>query len=406
MSLVNITQKFADSAPRPEKSAKKNEKNQYWDKKLTGLLLEVYKSGKGTYYYRYTGEDGKTHNHRLGYRSKLKVKEARSAVFFIAGRIAKDDYPDSREEKKEKQAVARKRSITIKDAYEEEYVQHIKAKMTSSSDTIGRFKNHLLPEIGNKKLLTIKRSEIEALLNNLGEEKRLCNSTLNRLRADLSSFFGYFLDHDDYPLPQNPVSKIKKYKELEKEYRELSDDEIKKLLKACKESSSKHLYNVVSLCMLTGARRNEVLSAKWEDFQLDSNCWVIVRNKQNKRDIKALSNVAVEFIRNIPKVDGSEYLFPQTQNLSKYTKDIHRPFASAKRAAGIKKDFTIHDFRHQFATQLARAGVDIALIQKLLGHSNMKTTMRYARIEHNMLLNAVNNFNEQLDRQQLFDESA
>ena len=133
---------------------------------------------------------------------------------------------------------------------------------------------------------------------------------------------------------------------------------------------------------------------------------MIVRNKQNKRDIKTLSNVAVEFIKSIPKVGDSEYLFPQAQNPSNHIINIHHSFTSAKKMAGIKKNFTIHDFRHQFATQLARSGVDIALIQKLLGHSNMKTTMRYARIEHNILLNAVNNFNEQQHRQQLFNESA
>lgn len=402
MPRANITQKFADSATCPN-----NKKNiQYWDKKMTGLYLEVYISGKATYYYRYIGADGKKHYHRLGYRSTLKVKDARSAASSVAGSIAKGDYPDSREEKKEKEALLRKKDIKIKDAYKEEYVHHIKAKMTSWADTMGRFKNHLLPSLGNKKLISIKRSEIEATLNDLGQKNGFKPSTLNRLRADLSSFFGYFLDHDDYPLPQNPVSKIKKYKELEKEYRELNDDEIKRLLKACKQSSSKHLYNVVSLCMLTGARRNEVLSAKWEDFQLDSNSWVIVRNKQNKRDIKTLSNVAVEFIKSIPKVGDSEYLFPQAQNPSNHIINIHHSFTSAKKMAGIKKNFTIHDFRHQFATQLARSGVDIALIQKLLGHSNMKTTMRYARIEHNILLNAVNNFNEQQHRQQLFNESA
>lgn len=398
MPNVKFTQKFADSA----KCLAHQSKIQFSDSKTTGLLLEVYPSGKGTYSYRYVGEDGKKHYHHIGHRDKLKVKDARIAVSFIAGRIAKGEYPDSRQQKKEKQALARKESILIKDAYEEEYIQHIKAKMTSWADTTGRFKNHILPAIGNKKLLKIKRNEIESFLNRLGEEKALNASTLNRLRADLSSFFAYFLDHDDYPLPQNPVSKIKKYKELNKEYRELSEIEIEKLLDACKASTNKHLYYIISLCILTGARRSEVLSAKWEDFQLDSNCWGIVRNKQNKRDIKPLSDVAVKLIRSIPKVVGSEYLFPQSRNLSKPVVNIYHPFLAAKKEAGITKNFTLHDFRHQYATQMARSGVDIAYIQKLLGHSNMKTTMRYARIEHDILLKSVNRFNDTHDRQRLF----
>lgn len=389
MPSKNITQRFADSA-----TCLSGKNTQYWDQKITGLCLEVYKSGKATYYYRYIDKDGNKRNYKLGFRSNIKVKDVRKAASLIAGQIAKGDYPDTRKEKKEKQKLERKKNIKIKDAYAEEYTQHIKAKMTSWNDTMGRFKNHIIPALGNKHLLEIKRIDIENTLNSLGKEKNLKASTLNRLRADLSSFFSYFLDHDDYPLSHNPVSKIKKYKELEKEYRELNDDEIERLLIACKQSNSKHLYNIVNLCMLTGARRNEVLSAKWEDFQLNSNSWVIVRNKQNKRDIKTLSDTTVAFIRSIPKFEDSEYLFPQSQDISKHTVNIYHAFTHAKKVAGITKAYTIHDFRHQFATQLARSGVDLALIQKLLGHSNIKTTMRYARIEHNTLLNVVNTFNE------------
>lgn len=386
MPKKSITQKFADSATAD--SGKR--KTQYWDTKTKGFYLEVYDSGHGTFYYRYKGESGKQVHHRLGDRQKLKVKAAREAITLIEGNLAKGIYPDTREEKKQKQAELRKQDITVGDVYDSVYHPHLKAKIVSHVDTNGRFRNHILPSLGKKKLASVKRTDIEKLLIGLRSEKGFMNSSLNRILADVRTFFQYFVEHTDYPSYANPSAGIKKFKEQEKEYRELTVEEWLALLKAAKKSYNPHIYYIIQIWMLTGARRNEVLQAKWNDFNLEERQWVISRNKQNKRDVKALSDEAVQAIQSIPKVPGSEYLFPQRRNIHKPVQNIHHAFKDVKAAAGISKNFTPHDFRHQFATTLFREGVDITLIQSLLAHGQLRTTLRYVRKEHASLVKAAN----------------
>lgn len=388
MPKAKITQKFADTASCPIGQAK----IQYWDTKTSRLYLEVYESGKASYYYRFKSEQGTQRNYRIGHRDKLKVKAVRDAVCHIEGNIAVGVYPATQEETKQKQAELRKKSVTFFEAYEAEYVDHLKAKIKSHRDTIGRFRNHLLPLLGKSKLIDIKRTTIEKALNTLKKEKGLKNSSLNRLYADLSSFFTYFSNHDEYPLDKNPMVYVKKYKEGVKEYRELDDKECAKLLDECKKSQNTYLYYIISLLIYTGARRSEVLNAKWDDFKLEENQWYISDNKQNKMDVKTLSDKAVAVVRAIPKVEGSEYLFPQAKNPSLPMRNIFHAFKKAKEDAAITKTFTLHDFRHQYATQLVRKGVDVASVQLLLGHSSIRTTLRYARIEHETLLKAANTF--------------
>lgn len=390
MPKAKITQKFADSATCPVGKTK----IQYWDTKTTRLFLEIYTSGKATYYYRFKNEQGTQRNYRIGQREKLKVKAVRNAVIHIEGNIAIGVYPATQEETKIKHAELRKQNVTFFEAYENEYIEHLQAKIKSHRDTIGRFNNHLVPLLGKSKLIDIKRATIEKTLNTLKKEKGLKNSSLNRLYADLSSFFTYFSNHDEYSLDKNPMTYVTKYKEGVKEYRELDAIECSKLIDECKKSNNVYLYYIISLLIYTGARRSEVLNAKWDDFNLEQNRWSISDNKQNKMDVKTLSDKAVAIVKEIPKVNGCEHLFPQAKNPSQPIRNIFHSFKKAKIDAGITKTFTLHDFRHQYATQLVRKGVDVASVQLLLGHSSIRTTLRYARIEHQTLLKAANTFGD------------
>lgn len=386
MAMMKLTQKAVNEATCPPGKVKQ----QFRDTKTKNLFLEVTKSGAATFYYRYKDDKNKQRNHRIGDRSIIKLKDARSAVHKVAGNIAIGMFPETYQEKKLRVAEEDKGELVFSKAFELEYDAHLKAKIKSYHDTRGRFYNHLIPLLGKKKVTNIKQSHVEKALNILKEKKGFKNSTLNRLHADLHSFFQYFVRHEEYPLTVNPMVYMKSYKEEVKEYRELNDEETSRLLSECKKSSNRFLYYIVSLMLYTGARRNEVLNAKFEDFNLEGNQWYIANNKQNKMDIKTISNHVVSIVKEIPNDYGSEFLFPQIENPHKPINNIYHAFNTAKKDAGIIKAFTPHDFRHQFATKLTRQNISIAHIQALLGHSSIRTTLRYARIEHNSLLVATN----------------
>lgn len=386
MAKKKITQKFANSATNDVGKRK----TQYWDTKIKGFYLEVYESGHGAFYYRYKGETGKQVHHKLGDRQKLKVKAAHEAIRLIEGNLAKGIYPDTREEKKQKQAEIRKKDVTVRDVYDSVYFPYIKATVASYKITNGHFKNHILPVLGNKKLVSVKRTDIENLMIGIKSEKNLKNSSVNRVFSEVHTFFKYYVEHVDYPLLANPAAGIKRYKEDEKDYRELTLVEWNNILDSAKKSNNPYIYYIIQIWMYTGARRNEVLNAKWDDFNLEDSQWTISHNKQNKRDVKALGDRVVKVIESIPKVPGSEYLFPQKRNLKKPIVNIHHAFKKVLDDAGVTKKFTPHDFRHQFATVLFRDNVNAPVIKELLAHGQLRTTMRYVRIEHDTLVKGAN----------------
>ncbi len=75
---------------------------------------------------------------------------------------------------------------------------------------------------------------------------------------------------------------------------------------------------------------------------------------------------------------------------------VKNAFNRAVRKAGIE-DFTFHSLRHTFASQLVRDGVDLYVVQKLLGHSSPKMTQRYAHLREDMLKDAIKKIDRQFE---------
>jgi len=130
---------------------------------------------------------------------------------------------------------------------------------------------------------------------------------------------------------------------------------------------------------LTGARRSEVLSADWGQFNLDSGVWSkpAASTKQRKDHIIPLSAPARQLLQELRAAsDGDGYLFPLGNS---YRKTLTRPWREIRRMTGLR-DLRVHDLRHSYASWLASAGHSLPLIGALLGHSNPATTQRYAHL--------------------------
>ncbi len=386
MASKKITQNFVNSA----KCSSGSRKEAFWDTGIKGFHLEVYESGKGTLYYRYKDNRGKYRNHRIGDRNKVTVKAAREAVRIVQGNIAKGIYPDPPEEIKRKQEEARKRDVSFLEIYYEDYCEHMKVRKKSWKNSHKYFENHILPKLGKKKIQELKKHHIEEFVNSLKVEKGFMNSSINRVLGEIKKFLSYVVEHDAYPVETNVAARVRLLKEKEKEYKELTKEEMRRLLASCKRSQNAYLYHIVLLWALTGARRNEVLRAKWKDFYLESQLWVITENKQNRMHARALSDHAVVALKKIPKVEGSEYLFPQRKDITKPTVNIFHALKKAMEEAEIAKNFTPHDFRHQFATIMLKSGENVLYVKELLGHSQLRTTMRYMHVDSATLSRSAN----------------
>ena len=160
-----------------------------------------------------------------------------------------------------------------------------------------------------------------------------------------------------------------------------------KIRLACECSANPQLKHIVGLLLLTGARKSELLKAKWSDIDIEKRTWTLNMTKNGRGRHVPLSQAALAIIDQLPKYSDCPWLLPNPQTLLPFT-DIKRSFMHARELAGLE-DVHIHDLRHSYASALAGSGVDLYTVGKLLGHVNVASTARYAHLANDTLMAAA-----------------
>ena len=167
-------------------------------------------------------------------------------------------------------------------------------------------------------------------------------------------------------------------------------EESKDLLK---QSDNQMLQYIVPMLILTGARKREVLDARWEDFDFERLHWRIHTTKLGKPRFVPMSDGVVSLLGSIQRLD-CQWVFANPKTLKPYV-SIFCSWNTARTKAGLA-DVRIHDLRHSYASFLVNAGRSLYEVQRLLGHTQIKTTQRYAHLSHDTLLDATNSVNTAL----------
>jgi len=148
------------------------------------------------------------------------------------------------------------------------------------------------------------------------------------------------------------------------------------------------LKYIIPMLILTGARKREVLTARWEDFDLEKSIWRIPMSKSGKPRYVPLSESTKKILSAVPRLDGTNFVFPNPETLEPYV-SFYYAWDTARRAAGLS-DVRVHDLRHSFASFLVNAGRSLYEVQRILGHAQISTTQRYAHLSQESLLSAAN----------------
>jgi len=194
-------------------------------------------------------------------------------------------------------------------------------------------------------------------------------------------------------LKENPTQNITRLKVTDsKPPRFLTEEECEKIL----EYSPEELRPIFFTFLNTGMRKAELENLEWEDVDLRRKKIKIRRKpfwqpKTGEREIP-LNQKMCELLSGLKKANAtglrSNFVFPHSDGTKIKTK-LRRQLIKIGKQAGIKDLTAIHALRHTFASQLVMKGVDLPTVQKLMGHTDIKTTMIYAHLAPDHLADAV-----------------
>ncbi len=269
---------------------------------------------------------------------------------------------------------------TLREFSEEylEYQRNVRQKRSWRKDEahLRRWNN----VFGERKLSDITAKDIDDY--KLKRSAEVKAATVNRELEVLRHLF-YLAARWKKCLGTNPVSEaglipVHSYKE-----RILTVEEEEALL----ASSAPHLKPIIITALNTGMRKGEILSLRWDDVDLENNV-ITVRQENSKskktRKVPVNSTLRRVLLRQRLKTGGSEYVFLNPEGKPYLRHDsLKRSFEGACSRAGIK-GLRFHDLRHTAATRMVEAGANIVAVSKILGHADLKTTMRYAHPDHSL----------------------
>ncbi len=203
----------------------------------------------------------------------------------------------------------------------------------------------------------------------------------NRVVETLSRLFYMAEAWGVAPEGGNPCRFVEKYPDRSCE-RFLSEGEFRRLGRVLSEleAQGKVSTNAAAafrLLMLTGCRRNEILTLRWEDVDLDAGELRLRDAKTGARSV-ALSPAARKVLATLPRLRDNPWVIAGPRP-GKRLSGLNSRWLVVRARAGLE-DVRIHDLRHSFASRALALGESLTMIGKLLGHRKVQTTARYAHL--------------------------
>ena len=383
MGVMALTAKRLRTLSCPAGKTKEN----IWDSHCKGLMLELRESGGRTWYLRYVDVRGKQRQLRIGNADEISLDQARKRADELRGQIALGKDPS------EERSVM-KQVPTFAQFVQDRYLPFVKGYKRSWEIDESLLRNHLLPVFGNRHLDQIKKDDIVALHQGR-RAKGGAPASANRLLILMRYIFNLALRWDTPGLTKNPTKDVPLFEENNKRERYLSHEEAQRLYVMIQASDSKMLKFIVPMLMLTGARKREVLDARWSDFELSQQRWRVSISKSGKPRYIPLSGGVLHLLEAVrleqakwpTKHRNCPWAFANPETGKPYV-SIYYPWDTARKRAGLP-EVRIHDLRHTFASYLINAGRSIYEVQRILGHTQIKTTQRYSHLSQDTLLAAA-----------------
>ena len=285
-----------------------------------------------------------------------------------------------------------RRVITINMIKEmEQYLEFCKYRKELNRNTLKAYRIDLEQYLSFIKKDFLLKARIEEYITEL--HKKYKQKTVKRKIASIKAFYRY-LEEEERLEGSNPFTKIRvKFKETESLLRIIPRNDIERLLnymydvmkQSGQEATIYRDLSVIEMFFATGARVYEISNLKIQDIDLDNGIIKLFGKGSKERYVQIGSPEVLEVVKeyyrlNQQEIDKSGFFFVNRQGKRFSEQSIRRMIRKYSCQAGISIHITPHMFRHSVATYLLEEGVDIMYIQKILGHSSIKTTQIYLHI--------------------------
>ncbi|HAD84861.1 MAG TPA: integrase [Brevundimonas sp.] len=366
-----------------------------WDAQLKGFGVRVAVSDTKTYVVRYRTIGGADRLLHIARHGVVTAEEARERAAAVLAEVASGGDPH-------RTKVERREELTMSelcDLYMKEGVTMKKAT-TLRIDRI-RIARHIKPRLGGMKVTDIGRADIERLMADVGSGRIRGEATphtrggihaASRTVGLLGGIFTFAVERDF--VKTNPTRGVKRYKDNRRN-RFLSPAELARLGEVLAEiedhgGDPRHI-NIIRLLALTGARKNEIVKLKWSEIDRATGVLRLEDSKTGAKVIR-LGSAALKLIEGLLS-NGSIYVFPDRKNPQRPIANLDWAWVRIRKRAGME-DLRIHDLRHSFASAGLAGGEGLYLIGKLLGHSHVSTTSRYAHLADDPVRAAADRISE------------
>ena len=349
-----------------------------WDDVLKGFGVRVHPSGRKIFIVK-TRYGGRIIKMTIGSCTAVSTTHARVRAAEIITDARAGKNPAGRRSKAPTMRALGERFL-------EQYVSE-HCKPSTAKDYRHSVQLFINPRIGNRRVPDVQRSDIAALHHDMRDTPYQANRTL----AVLSKMMNLAELWELRPDGSNPCRHVKRFKE-EKRERFLSDEEYQRLGAALREieqerSETASAIAAIRLLMLTGCRLSEIQKLRWEHVDLDAGELRLPDTKTGAKVVH-LGDPATAVLRGIDRQKDNPWVIAGRKSGSHLT-DLQHPWRRIRARADLD-DVRIHDLRHSFASGGLLVGEGLPMIGKLLGHTQVQTTARYAHLANDPVKLAAN----------------
>jgi site-specific recombinase XerD len=324
----------------------------------------------GIWWVRYADNFGRIHREKVGPKGLAKTVYQKRKVEVKEGKF----FPEN---------LRRRREILFKDMVKLYLEDHARPNKRSYRDDCRRVKR-LLDAFGEKALSEISTQDAARFKARLSQE--VSPATVNRFLALLKTIFNKGIQWGK--TKDNPARGVKLFKENGQRVRFLSEEEEDNL----KTEFPPEYWPLVEFAIHTGTRQGEMFNLRWTDINFQTKIITIPIPQSKSGEMKhiPMNDRVIEILRALPSRMKGEWVFPSSKettpmNGNNFTK---RVFIPAVKKAEIE-NFRWHDLRHTFASRLVMKGNDLRTVQELMGHKDIKMTLRYSHLSPAHKMKAV-----------------